>query len=186
MSRGNYRQTIFPDDDHYAKFVRLLTRVSRKQRWIILDWCLMPNHFHLAVQLVEGGLSGGMQELNGCYSRWSNSLSGRTGTGHLVKNRFKGIPLKRDAHFWSVLRYIPLNPVKGKLVKHPADWPWSGYRATVGLEHPYPFHQPAQLLRFFAATPKVALRRYRQFIEDGLVQEVHDPWSDEPEPSRRG
>lgn len=185
MSRGNYRQTIFPDDDHYAKFVRLLTRVSRRQRWVVLDWCLMPNHFHLVIQLVEDGLSDGMQELNGCYSRWSNARSGRTGTGHLVKNRFRDVRLKRDAHFWELMRYVPLNPVRAKLVEHPQDWRWSGYRAMIGLEHPQAFHQPAEALRFFAASPAVALRRYQQFVDDGRVHEGPDPWSDQLEASSR-
>lgn len=166
MSRGNYKQRIFLDEYHYAKFTHLLIRVANRRRWIVLDWCLMPNHFHLVIQLADGGLSEGMREINGCFSRWSNLRTGRTGTGHLVKNRFLAPQVVREDHFWEVLRYVPRNPVKARLVRHPADWRWSGYRATIGLQHPLPFHRPAELLRHFGSSPAEALRRYREFVEE--------------------
>jgi REP element-mobilizing transposase RayT len=179
MSRGNFRQRIFLDEGHYAKYMRLLTRVARRRRWVVLDWCLIENHFHLVIELTEGGLSDGMRELNGCFARWSNLQTGRTGTGHLFKNRFRCRPLLTDGHFWEVLRYVPLNPVRAKLVPLPEDWPWSGYRATIGREHPRPFHQPGQLLRLFAVSPPTALRRYRAFVSEGLGRPDQAPWSDE-------
>jgi putative transposase len=181
MSRGNFRQRVFLGDEHYACYLRLLQRVTTRNRWTILDWCLVPNHVHLIVRLNEGGLSEGMRELNGGFSRWSNSQTGRTGTGHLWKNRFKSLDIRDDGHFWEILRYEPNNPVVAGLVIRPEDWPWSGYRATIGLEHPYAFHQPAELLRFFAVRPEVALARYKRFVQEGLVRRGHAPWSDQIE-----
>ena len=174
MSRGNFRQTIFLDDDHYAKYIRLLGRVTKRRKWIVLDWCLIPNHYHLVIQLTDDGLSDGMRELNGCFSRWSNQQTGRTGTGHLVRNRFKSVGVKDEVHFWRLVTYVPLNPVSAGLAKSPADWPWSGYRATVGLEHPQAFHRPDELLRHFGGHGEEALDLYRQ-----LVRGSHDPWSDQ-------
>ena len=181
MSRGNFRQQTFLDDEHHARYLRLLQRVTTRKRWTILDWCLVPNHVHLIVRLNEGRLSEGMRELNGCFSRWSNSRTGRTGTGHLWKNRFKSLEIRHDGHFWEILRYVPNNPVAAGLVTQPEDWQWSGYRATIGLEHPFAFHQPAELLRFFAVKPEVALARYKKFVQEGLVRGGHVPWSDQNE-----
>lgn len=178
MSRGNFRQPIFFDEDHYAKYLRLLTRVTRRRHWTILDWCLLPNHYHLLIQLTEGGLSEGMRELNGCYARWSNLRTKRTGTGHLVKNRFEAKPVVTERHFWATVRYIPLNPVRADLVKRPEDWPWSGYRATIGLEYPMAFHRPDELLRYFSPDPKIAVERYIRFVREGQVPNGHVPWSD--------
>ena len=179
MSRGNFRQMTFLDDSHYAKYLRLLHRVTLRRDWTILDWCLMPNHFHLVIQLNEGGLSEGMRELNGCFSRWSNARTGRTRTGHLWKNRFKSVDLEEEGHLWEVLRYVPNNPVVAGLVARPEEWPWSGYRATIGLEYPYAFHQPSELLRYFAVRPEVAIRRYKRFVHDGLARARAVPWSDQ-------
>jgi REP element-mobilizing transposase RayT len=179
FSRGNFRQEVFLDVHHFRRFVDLLTRVVARRRWTILDWCLLPNHYHLILKLNENGLSDGMRELNGCFSRWSNLRTGRTGTGHLWKNRFKSLDVLAESHFWEVLRYVPNNPVEAGLAQRPEDWRWSGYRATIGLEHPYPFHQPGQLLRYFADEPRAAVNRYVQFVHEGLVRSGHDPWSDQ-------
>jgi putative transposase len=179
MSRGNYQQTIFPTDDHYAKYLELVDRVALRRRWIILDWCLMPNHYHLLVRLTENGLSDGMRELNGCYSRWSNSQSGRTGTGHLVKNRPNFVDVMREGHLWELLSYIPLNPVRGNLCEAPADWRWSGYRATIGLEPSRRFHQPNELLRLFGKQRLQSIMRYKTFVRDGLVAKGQPEWSDQ-------
>jgi REP element-mobilizing transposase RayT len=179
MSRGSFRQRVFLDDDHHMRYLQLLQRVTDRRRWIVLDWCLMPNHVHLVIQLTEGGLSSGMRELNGCFSRWSNVRTGRTNTGHLWKNRFKSLDLVDDVHFRQVLRYVPNNPVAAGLVAHPEDWPWSGYRATIGLEYPYKFHQPPELLRYFADRPALALRRYMEFVNSSPVPDEHDIWSDQ-------
>ena len=178
MSRGNFRDTIFLDDDHYAKYVELLARVSGRRSWCVLDWCLIPNHYHLLVQLTDDGLSDGMRELNGCFSRWSNLQTGRTGTGHVVKNRFASIEVTDEGHLFEVLRYIPNNPVKAGLATLPEDWLWSGYRATIGINHPYPFHQPNELLSYFGSRRAEALRRYRRFVSEGLAQPRHT-WSDQ-------
>jgi putative transposase len=181
MSRGNFRQTIYLDEAHYAKYLRLLDRVAMRRKWIVLDWCLIPNHFHLVIRLTDGGLSEGMRELNGCYSRWSNVQTGRTGTGHLVKNRFRHVGVETEGHFWNLVPYVPLNPVLAKLCHSPADWPWSGYRAMVGLERPHSFHDVDELLHRIGTDSD----GYR-----GLVSEAHGrvrpvPWSDHarPEPT---
>jgi REP element-mobilizing transposase RayT len=179
MSRGNFRQRVFIGESHYRRYLQLLQRVSARRRWIVLDWCLMPNHFHLLIELTEGELSSGMRELNGGFSRWSNARTGRTATGHLWKNRFKSLDLADEAHFLMVARYIPNNPVKDGLVQRPEDWPWSGYRATIGLEYPYAFHRPAELLKHFGSRPDTALRRYVELVKSGPVLAEHDPWSDD-------
>lgn len=179
FSRGNYRATIFFDEDHFAKYVALLDRVAQRRYWRLLDWCLMPNHYHLLIQLEDGGLSEGMRELNGCFSRWSNLQTGRTGTGHLVKNRFGCRNVIRDGHLWELLSYIPLNPVRADLVDHPEDWLWGGYRATIGLEHPRPFHDPSSLLRLFGRERSVALRRYMRHVRSARDRDDVEPWSDQ-------
>lgn len=178
MSRGNFRQRIFLDEPHFEKYIRLLAQVTRRRHWTILDWCLMPNHYHLLIQLTEGGLSEGMRELNGCYARWSNVQTGRTGSGHLVQNRFKAPAVDTERHFWATVRYIALNPVRSNLVERPEDWPWSGYRATIGLEYPRVFHRPDELLRYFSPDPRIAVERYMRFVREGQGPKSHVPWSD--------
>ena len=179
FSRGNYRARIFLDDDHFTKYLSLLTRVSNRYHWTVLDWCLMPNHYHLFLRLEDGGLSEGMRELNGCFSRWSNRETGRTGTGHFVKNRFGMVDVLREGQLWELVSYIPLNPVRAGLVKRPEDWPWSGYRATAGLEHPRDFHRPYALLRLIADGYTDLRARYISIVEEARVRGEQGKWSDQ-------
>ena len=184
MSRGNHRQTIFPSEDHIARYVFLLARVTARRRWIVVDWVLMLNHVHLLIQLTDGGLSEGMRELNGCYSRWSHEVHGLTGTGHLVKNRFKSKLVETESYALQLLRYIPLNPVRVGWAGTPAAWRWSGFRAIAGLDHPLPFHRPSEARRYFGASPRDAQQLYQQHVQAGLVLEDPDPWSDDVVESR--
>jgi REP element-mobilizing transposase RayT len=179
MSRGNYRQPIFLDEGHYEKYLELTDRVANRWHWIVLDWCLIPNHYHLLVQLTNDGLSDGMRELNGCFSRWSNLQTGRTGTGHLVKNRPVVVDVIREGHLWELLSYIPLNPVRAGLVDEPEEWPWSGYGATVGLRHPRRFHKPNELLRMFARDRATAIGRYKAFVQESRGRDGRSEWSDQ-------
>jgi REP element-mobilizing transposase RayT len=178
MSRGNYRRTIFPDEGHASRYLLLLDRVASRRDWIVVDWCLMPNHYHLLIRLTDGGLSEGMRELNGCYSRWSNAMHELTGTGHLVRNRFKSPLVDSDEYVLRVLRYIPRNPVASNFAVAPAAWRWSGYRANLGLEHPQPFHRPHEVLTWFSSRPAEARRLYRLHVEGGPDPPGLDPWSD--------
>jgi putative transposase len=186
MSRGNFKQETFLDGAHYRRYLDLLESVAARRVWSVLDYCLIPNHFHLLIQLNRGGLSSGMRDLNGGFSRWSNAQTGRTGTGHLWKNRFTGVEIVEHEHFLEATRYIPNNPVAAGLVDRPEDWPWSGYRATVGLERPRRFHDTVQLLAYFGTRPKIAVARYAQFVRDGLVRSGHVSSSDQGYESRTG
>ncbi|HVC86600.1 MAG TPA: transposase [Gaiellaceae bacterium] len=178
MSRGNFRQTIFIDDDHYARYLFLVERVTARRNWIVLDWCLIPNHYHLLIQLTDDGLSDGMRELNGCFSRWSNAVRDRTGTGHLVRNRFACRHVTTDSHLANIVRYLALNPVAAALVQSPKEWPWSGYRALAGISHALRFHRPSELLRYLDPDPQLAMERYRTLVADSPVPQGLDPWSD--------
>ena len=179
MSRGNFRQSIFPDGDYAERYLFLLTRVTLRRKWVVVDWCLMPNHYHLVIQLTDGGLSEGMRELNGCYSKWSNFQHELTGTGHLVRNRFKSLLVDEEPHLLRLLQYVPNNPVRSKLTSTPEDWKWSGFRASIGLEYPRAFHRPSVALAYFDSDPKLAQDLYRRHVVLGLDRKGPAPWSDQ-------
>lgn len=93
----------------------------------LLAYCLMPNHFHLALwPYADGDLSKWMQWLLTAhvrrYHRWHES------SGHVWQGRFKAFPIEQDAHLLTVLRYIELNPVRAKLVTRTEEWRWSSAR----------------------------------------------------------
>jgi putative transposase len=90
----------------------------------VLAYCLMPNHFHLALwPRRDGDLSRWMQWLMTAhvrrYHRHYHS------SGHVWQGRFKAFPIQQDAHLLTVLRYIEQNPLRAELVERAQDWSWS-------------------------------------------------------------
>ena len=78
-----------------------------------------------------------MRQLNGVYTQAFNRRHHRT--GHLLQGRYKAILVEKESHLLELARYIVLNPVRAKLVRHPRAWRWSSYRATAGEEEPPAF-----------------------------------------------
>ena len=127
MSRGNARQTVFRDDSDYQRLSKGLETVVGRLGWDLLCFVLMPNHFHLLVRTPRPNLSRGMQHLTSGYANWCSRRHRRP--GHTFQGRFKSELIEDESYFWTVSRYIHLNPVRGKrpLADHPRDWPWSSY-----------------------------------------------------------
>jgi len=165
-TRGNFGEAIFEERADFEKFLELYERASSRRRWTTLDWVLLHNHVHLFVKLNDGGLSKGMQELVGGYSRWFNLKKGRTGEGHTFKNRFFSKQVTSESQFLTLCEYIALNPVEARPCSDPADWEWSGYAATIGRARPRPFHDVGALLAHFGPTAQRARACYFRLVDD--------------------
>lgn len=137
INRGNGRAQVFHADGDYQAFVKLLDEASRRTPMRVLAYCLMPNHFHLALwPYRDGELSRWMQWILTThvrrYHRWYES------SGHVWQGRFKAFPIEQDAHLLAVLRYIERNPVRAKLVTRAEDWRWSSAHGWAGGERKPP------------------------------------------------
>ena len=165
-SRGDRREAIYEDDQDRRRFLEVLAEVVARYGWVCHAYCLMANHYHLLVETPEANLSQGMRQLNGVYTQASNRRHGRV--GHLFQGRFKGILVERDAYLLELGRYVVLNPVRAGLVKQPEDWPWSSYRAVMGLSSTPEWLAADALLRQFGQNRKTARKHYRRFVLDGL------------------
>jgi putative transposase len=159
FSRGSNRQAIFAFDSDRIDFIDCLARTVKTHDVACLAYCLMPNHYHLVVQTRDGGLSNAMKALNGRYSLRFNQRHGRD--AHLFKNRFGAVLQATDEQIVWTLRYTARNPVESGLCAQPEEWPWSSYRATVGLDKCPSFLHVRALLRFFGDRTDAAVERYR-------------------------
>ena len=172
-ARGDRREDIFEDDLDRQMFLATLEQAVTQFNWICHAWCLMDNHYHLLVQTPDGNLSKGMRQLNGVYTQASNRRHRRV--GHLFQGRFKAILVDSDAYLLELTRYIVLNPVRAGMAKKASDWPWSSYRASVGLAPPAPWLAVDGLLAQFAKRRSLAQQRYAQFVAEGI--NAASPWS---------
>ncbi len=168
IARGNARGWIVRDDVDRRRFLDIFGQVVERFSWLCHSYCLMDNHYHLVVETPLPNLPSGMRQLNGLYAQFFNKRHNRC--GHLFEARYRSILIEKDSYLLHVCRYVVLNPVRAGICQDPADWPWSSYRATAGLEPPEPFLTTDWLLGQFAPTRELAQRRHRTFIADGLAE----------------
>lgn len=132
MSRGNRKQVIFEDAHDRRRFIRIMAEAAERYAVEVLTECRMGTHYHVVVRTPRGNLSRFMQYLNGVYAQYSNRRNHRT--GHLFGERFLPILVDDDLYLRVVTGYVVMNPVAAGFVNAPAEWTWSSYRATVGIE----------------------------------------------------
>ena len=177
MSRGNARQAIFRDDVDRQKLLDGLEDTVIRCGWQMFSFVFMPNHIHLFFRTLRPNLSRGMQRLLSTYA--SGYARRHRRPGHLFQGRFKGELIEEESYFWSVSRYIHLNPVRGKrpLVRHPRDWPWSSYPGYCDKRKrlawvSYDLVLDAWQGECGGSNPAAAYRRY---VEQGLKQPPENP-----------
>lgn len=111
-----------------ATFANWLKEAAEKYGLAIHAWVFMTNHIHLLATPEQADtVSLVMQYLGGLYVRYFNRSYSRTGT--LFEGRFKACPVQEEGYLLVCQRYIELNPVRAHMVKDPADYVWSSYRA---------------------------------------------------------
>lgn len=120
-------------------FINAMRTVAHNSGARIYAYCLMGNHFHIAIKIADQPLGRLMQRILTSYSVTFNKKHSRR--GHLFQARFKSIVCRDDAYLISLIRYIHLNPVRAGLTKSPAEWPWSSWReyAESGGDGSMPF-----------------------------------------------
>ncbi len=125
---------LFVERDDYEAYLDQLERVVEKYGWLVLSYCLMTNHVHLLVTTPEPNLGLGMQDLHGRYARGFNARHGQRGAR--FREGYGSARILTDRHFYSVARYLPINPVRAGICVRPEDYAWASYGALVRGEAP--------------------------------------------------
>jgi putative transposase len=142
LNRGNRRAEVFHAEQDYHAFVGLLTEAAARFPVRLLAFCLMPNHFHLALWPPgDDDLSAYMHWLLTTHA--SRYHQAHQSSGHVWQGRFRCFPIQEDEHLLTVLRYIERNPLRANLVARAEDWRWSSLR----------WHLQPPLLPFLHAGP---------------------------------
>lgn len=159
---------IFFDEEDYRYFLATLGIVAQRDRWELVAYVCMGNHFHLCVQTIAPTISVGMHRFATRYVQWFN---GRYGfEGHLFERRFHALLVERESHVLEIGRYLPLNPVRAGLCNRPEDWPWSSYAASIGRRPTPSFLDSNWLPRLFSDDIEAGRRLYAEFVDVGLRQ----------------
>lgn len=124
IARGNGRQLIFEDDDDRLLLLQKLEEVFAQKHIVVIAWCLMGNHFHLALLDREQALSAAFQAVLSSYAHIYNRKTGHS--GHLFDARFWSESIKSDAQLLETVRYIHDNPQRAG-IEPSWCYRWSSY-----------------------------------------------------------
>jgi putative transposase len=166
IQRGNNRQACFADHSDLKAYAHWLREGSDKYGVDIHAWVFMTNHVHLLVTPTSGdSVSRCMQFLGRCYVRYFNHRHRRSGT--LFEGRFKSSLVQSRSYLLHCQRYIELNPVRAGMVRDPADYTWSSYRAHAFGRTPRMWCPHAEYLGL-GETEIERTSVYRRFFEEEL------------------
>src|SRR3954466_5820873 len=163
-ARGVRRSSIYLDDRDRRRFLALLAEVVDRYALRCHAYCQMTNHYHLALTTADANLSRAIQQLNVDYAQWWNWRHQRS--GHVFQSRFHAQVVQDEAYLVNVCRYIVLNPVRAGIVGAAEEWPWSSYRAMIGLAV-QPFLDSDRLRDVLApGDPSAGAVRFRDCVSD--------------------
>jgi REP element-mobilizing transposase RayT len=176
VTRG---ERVFDEDQEALFLLDTMRKVRDRDDFIVLAWCIMGNHYHLAVRCTSVPLWRSMASL---HTRVSRSYNARYRVyGPFWQGRYKAKLVETPEYLRQLLLYIHLNPVTAGIVERPDDYSWSGHREVV-RRFKNPLVDPDQLLLAFDETRKAARRAYLSSIRAAVNEEWMDgapgtlPW----------
>jgi len=177
LNRGNYRADIFRAEKTKDAFLKCLGEVCAKTGWRVHAWCLMSNHYHLAVSTPRGNLAEGMRWLQGTFATRFNRL--RDERGHLFQGRYKSLAVDPADGLGPLCHYIHLNPVRARLcaARELRAWRWSSFRWLMDIKLRPIWYEPQPALAHagdVADTP-AGRKKYDAYLA----------WLAEDEPARK-
>lgn len=169
-NRGVNKQIIYFSERNYTYFLNKMAQYFQS-RASILAYCLMPNHFHFLIQVIDlSFLTKGLQPFLLTYAKSINIDQSRTGP--LFQGRYQANHIQDDEYLVDCIKYIHLNPVKAHLVDHPLKWPYSSYRDYCSSNQ-RTFVNTFYILQYFES-----VANFREYTESNMNQYVSKHFQD--------
>ncbi len=172
-ARGVARQDIFLGSADHAMFLSLVADMCERWGIVVHGYCVMTNHYHIEIESPEGPLSQPVGWLNQNYAGYFNWRQNRD--GHVFQGRFKSVVIEANAYLYELTRYIHLNPVRAGIVRRPAEYAWSSYRAFTGLAPAPEWLNTEFTLARFGTDLAEQRAAYRRFVEGSGQEHMGDP-----------
>ena len=136
INRANARMQIFNEDKDYLLFEKVLREAKGKFNMRLLSYCVMPNHWHLALYpKKDGDLQIFMRWVSMTHTQRWHAQHKTAGSGHLYQGRYKLFIVQEDKYLLQLFKYIEANPLRASLIQRAEDWKWSSlYKRGEGDE----------------------------------------------------
>ena len=128
----------------------------------------MSNLAHFLFRSGPSGISALMRRLLTGYAVFYNRRHKRH--GQLFQNRYKSIICQEDVYLRELVRYIHLNPIRGKIVpdlKSLDSYPCCGHSALKGKKA-NEWQEIEHVLGYFGDKIADARKKYRSYVKEGI------------------
>jgi putative transposase len=130
--RCHDRQFLLRFAVHRDAYREKLRQSSHEFDLSLLDYCITSNHVHvLAFAEQDHQISGFVKKADGEFAQDYNRLKDRRGA--FWEDRFHCTMVDTGEYLFQCLKYIELNMVRCRVVRHPSQWRWCGYEEFMGL-----------------------------------------------------
>jgi putative transposase len=175
MNRAAKRVQLFDSNADYIAAERLLQKAKTETAMRLLDYCIMPNHFHLVIWPKSASqMSQFMRTFTGTHAQCWQLARGTVGSGAVYQGRYKAIPVQAGRNFYNVCRYVQRNPLRAGLVTKAEEWRWSSLWRRLHAEdkdllEPWPIRCPDDWLEVLnAPTEPADMDKVRKAINLGI------------------
>jgi REP element-mobilizing transposase RayT len=129
-NRGINGGLIFKSNENKIYFLKLINKyLSNKVS--ILAYCLMDNHYHLAIQVLEDeqSVTQSFSNLFNAYAKAYNKMYSRTGS--LFEKHFRRIRINDDNYLRNLIIYVNTNPENHGSIKDYKTFKYSSFNTTI-------------------------------------------------------
>lgn len=125
--------------EHIDELRRTVRLVRFAHPFTIHAWVTLPGHLHCVIGLPEGDADYALRWrlIKGGFSKsipaqeWLSDVRARRGERGIWQRRYWEHLIRDDEDFTAHMDYVHINPVKHRLVRKVADWPFSTFHRLV-------------------------------------------------------
>lgn len=161
-ARGNRKHNLFRDRKDYQHYLSLLLKAKKRTPFILHSFCLMPNHIHLIIEIIDHSPSKIIHYIHSIYGRYFNKKYNYI--GHVFQDRYFSKLIKNWKQLMDTSSYVHLNPVRSKHVPRPEDYHWSSYKSIISTSE----DSLTDKERLYGALGDNPQQKYRFYVETKL------------------
>jgi REP element-mobilizing transposase RayT len=110
-------------------YLQLVGSALAESDWRCFSFAIMSNHIHLGVVAGEDTLASWLRDAHARFAEWINSRRERIGAVFVRGPKAHAV---RPDGVGTLISYIHQNPVRARVVSHPAMSDWTSHAAYVG------------------------------------------------------
>jgi len=170
--RCHNREFLFKRAQERDGYRELLRQELRESSVSLLNYTITSNHVHLLVTAeAHASVAALMQRVQGRFAEDYNRRNGRQGA--FWSDRYHATQIDGGDHLWACLTYIDLNMVRAGVVRHPREWPWTGWHELTGERARYRLLDQQALLHRLEGQHADSLQSaYRAAIDERIANDI--------------